>query len=68
MSTSVVGDIGTVGGFRKQAMERRRKMKKHKRTSSKELKVALANVFTGAIRITCRYRKQCYHYLKSQFT
>lgn len=39
--------------FRKHVTERMRKTVVERNTSRRELKVALANVFTGAFLITC---------------
>lgn len=47
------GGDATIPCFRKQVMERMRKTVVDRNTSRRELKVALANVFTGAFLITC---------------
>lgn len=47
------GGDATIPCLRKHVMERMRKTVVDRNTSSSELKVALANVFTGAFLITC---------------
>lgn len=53
------GGDATIPCFRKQVIESMRKTVVERNTSRRELKVALANVFTGAFLITCvKYRDQ----------
>jgi len=47
------GGDATMPCFRKHVTERMRKTVVERNTSRRELKVALANVFTGAFLITC---------------
>lgn len=47
------GGDATIPCFRKHVMESMRKTVVERNTSRSELKVALANVFTGAFLITC---------------
>lgn len=47
------GDVEEAPYFRKQVMERIRNTVVDRNTSSRELKVALAKVFTGEFFITC---------------